>query len=66
MPAFFKSKTIWTQIVGFAAMAAGMFGFDIAPADQAAVATGIMGVVNVIGIIVRYMTTAPMSAKTPA
>ena len=63
MKAFFTSKTIWTQIVGFIAMFAAMFGFDISPEDQAAVATGIMGAVNVVGIVVRYMTKEPMSAK---
>ena len=63
MPAFLKSKTIWTQIIGFAAMVASMFGFEIAIEDQATVATAIMGVVNAVGIVVRYMTDGPMSAK---
>jgi len=63
MKAFFTSKTIWTQIIGFAAMFAAMFGIDIAPEDQAAVATAIMGVVNVIGIIVRYLTNRSMADK---
>lgn len=63
MKAFLSSKTVWTQIIGFAAMFAAMFGIDIAAEDQATVATAIMGVVNVIGIIVRYLTDKPMSEK---
>ncbi len=61
--AFFKSKTIWTQIIGFAAMAAAMFGFDFPVEDQATLAASIMGVVNVVNMIVRYFTSEPMSAK---
>jgi hypothetical protein len=64
MKAFFTSKTIWTQLIGFASMFAAMFGFDIAPEDQATVATAIMGVVNAVGIIVRYLTKEPMEAKS--
>jgi uncharacterized membrane protein len=64
MRAFFSSKTIWTQIIGFAAMLAAMFGIDVAPEDQATVATSIMGAVNAVGIVVRYMTTKPMSDKS--
>lgn len=63
MPAFLKSKTIWTQIIGFGAMALAMFGVDVPVEDQATIAASIMGVVNVVGIIVRYFTTAPMSEK---
>lgn len=63
MKAFFKSKTIRTQLVGFAAMVLAMFGIDVSPADQAMFATAIMAVVNVAGIVVRYMTKEPMSAK---
>ncbi len=63
MPAFLKSRTIWTQIIGFAAMAAAMFGIDVSPDDQAKLAAAIMGIVNVAGIIVRYFTDSPMSAK---
>lgn len=63
MKAFFKSKTIRTQLVGFAAMVLAMFGIDISPEDQATVAAAIMAVVNVAGIVVRYKTTEPMSAK---
>jgi uncharacterized membrane protein len=58
-----KSKTIWTQIISFAAMAAAMFGLDIPAEDQATFAVAIMGVVNVVGIIIRYLTTGPMSEK---
>ena len=63
MPAFLKSKTIWTQIIGFGAMALAMFGIDFPVEDQATVAASIMGVVNVVSMIVRYFTSEPMSAK---
>ncbi len=63
MPQFLKSKTIWVQIISFAAMAGTMFGIDVPVEDQAIVVTSIMGVINIINMIIRYMTTTPMSAK---
>lgn len=56
---FWKSKSIWTQIVGMIAMALALFGIDVLDAEtQAAIVGGIWGVV---GIIMRFKTDTPIA-----
>ena len=52
---WWKSKSIWTQIVGMVAMAFSLFGLEVIdPETQAAIVGGIWGVV---GIVMRFLTT---------
>ena len=56
---FWKSKSIWTQIVGMLAMGLSLFGIDVLDVEtQTAIVGGIWGVV---GIIMRFKTDAPVA-----
>jgi hypothetical protein len=56
---FWKSKSIWTQIVGMIGMGLALFGVDVLDAEaQAAIVGGIWGVV---GIVMRFKTDTPIA-----
>ena len=50
MKKWYKSKTMWANIVAGAATIAGVFGIDIGltPEAQAQLVAGIMAVVNIV------------------
>lgn len=58
--AWYKSKTIWTNVIAFAATVAGVFGLDIGPDLQAEIVTGVLAVVNVA---LRLITAAPVGTR---
>lgn len=54
---WWNSSTVWTQVVAFGAMFATVFGFDMTPEQQAAIAAGIAGVANAVTIVLRIFFT---------
>ena len=59
--AWYQSKTIWMNLLAFAATMATVFGFDLGltPEAQAEIVAGIMAVVN---IVLRFVTTKPVTS----
>lgn len=53
----FQSKVNWTQIVAFLAMALAMFGIDMSPDMQAAVAVCLSGLAGLVTMIWRTWFT---------
>lgn len=60
--AWYKSKTIWANIVAFVVTMAGVFGLDVEVTQetQAQIVAGVMAVVNVV---LRLATDSPVGAK---
>lgn len=56
---FWASKTLWANLVAFVAVLATTFGLNLGldPETQLALVGGVMAVVNVV---LRYMTTVPI------
>ena len=59
MKRWYASKTVWANVVAFAASITAAFGLDLGlnPAVQAQIVGGVMAVVN---IILRFMTDSPI------
>lgn len=59
---FWASRTLWVNALAFAAATTGAVGVDLGltPEVQASIVTGVMAVVN---IILRFVTTTGVSAK---
>lgn len=57
---WYASKTLWVNVVALVATLAGAFKLDLGltPEVQATVVTTIMAVVN---IVLRFVTTTPIS-----
>jgi len=56
---WFKSKTIWANIIGMVATIGTVFGLDLGltPETQAQIVAGIMAVINVV---LRTVTDSPI------
>ena len=54
------SKTLWVNLIALIASIAAGFGFDIDAEVQASLVGGVMAVVN---IVLRLVTTQPVSMK---
>lgn len=59
---WFASKTLWANVIGGLVAVGTTFGFDLG-LDAEAQASIVGGVMAVINIILRFMTTAPVSVK---
>lgn len=46
--AFWKSKTLWANVIAFAATVGGLFGFEVDAETQATLVAGVMAAVNVV------------------
>lgn len=59
---WFASKTLWANLIAGAVTLAGAFGVDVGldPDAQASLVGGIMVVVN---IALRFVTTQPLGGK---
>lgn len=55
---WWASKTIWANVIGFAAAIAAGFGFELAGETVTALTTGVLAVVN---IVLRFVTKEPIS-----
>lgn len=51
--AFWKSKTLWANVIAFAATVGGLFGFEVDAETQATLVAGVMAVIN---IVMRFVT----------
>lgn len=60
---YLKSKSVWNQIVGSAAIIGSVFGLDIPQEQQAAIVAGLAALFGVLGIVIRRFTTQPLSEK---
>jgi len=54
---WYKSKTVWVNIVALVASVAAVYGLEIKQEEQYAIAVGILAVVN---IILRFVTREPV------
>lgn len=63
---FFSSKTVWSQLVGFLANFAVIWGIDLDPEAQAAIVSAIVALQSLAGIIFRVraekQVMAPMAS----
>lgn len=57
---FWASKTLWANIIGGAVAVGTAFGLDIGLDAEAQTAI-VGGIMTVINVILRFMTTAPVS-----
>ena len=57
---WYKSKTIWVNVVAFLATFASFKGVNVTPEEQAQIVTGILAVVN---ILLRFVTHDPITIK---
>ena len=59
---WYASKTIWFSVLLCLVSVAGLFGFqDFQPDGRTADTIGV--IVSVVGIILRYVTTQPITAS---
>ena len=60
--AWYKSKTVWVNIIALVAIIASYFGLDITEEEQLAIATAILAIVN---IALRFVTKEPVYIRRP-
>jgi len=58
---WYRSKTVWVNVVALIAVLASFKGVEIAPEEQAQIVAGILAVVN---ILLRFITDEPITIKT--
>jgi hypothetical protein len=58
-----KSKTIWAQVLQFAAMGLTFIGFDFTPEMQATILAAIVAVGAAVDIILRAVTNKSLADK---
>lgn len=65
MKPWYASKTLWANLIAFAAAVAAGFGLDLGldAETQGSLVVGIMAVVN---IVLRLMTKTAIGTETPA
>ena len=54
---WYKSKTIWVNLIALIAILASFKGIEITPEEQAQIVAGILAVVN---ILLRFITHEPV------
>lgn len=58
--AWYKSKTVWVNIIALVAIIASYFGLNITEEEQLAIATAILAIVN---IALRFITKEPVYVR---
>ncbi len=57
---WYASRTIWVNLISLIAAGGTAYGLDITAEQQAQIVTGLLAVVNVINLMLRAVTKAPI------